>query len=102
MRKPQVRLSCPHASVVGAQLAAAKRLYELIVGAVKIASSLRHAICPARYCSKTSDSPANAFSPSRQRLEWTWQEFPIQAWSGLAMKGIEQPFRCAVSFAPFL
>ena len=47
-RKPQVRLSCPQASVVGAQLPAAYRLYELIVGAKKIASSFAHAICPAR------------------------------------------------------
>jgi hypothetical protein len=43
-----VRLSYAHASVVGAQLRAAKRLYELIVGAKKIASSAAHAIWPAR------------------------------------------------------
>ena len=48
MRKPHVRLSWPQASVVGAQLPAAKRLYELIVGATKIASSAAHAIWPAR------------------------------------------------------
>ena len=47
MRKPHVRLSYPHASVVGAQLPAAKRLYELIVGAMKIARSAAHAIWPA-------------------------------------------------------
>ena len=47
-RNPQVRLSRPQASVVGAQLAAMKRLYELIVGAKKIASSRAHATCPAR------------------------------------------------------
>src|ERR671923_1008359 len=101
MRNPQVRLSCPQASVVGAQLPAAKRLYELIVGATKIASSFNAAICPARYCLKTSDSPANAFAPSRQRLEWIWHELPIHVWSGFAMKVIEQPFRCAISLAPF-
>jgi hypothetical protein len=39
-----VRLSWPQASVVGAQLPAAKRLYELIVGARKIASSFSAAI----------------------------------------------------------
>jgi hypothetical protein len=77
-------------------------LYELIVGARKIASSRAHAICPARYCLNTSDSPANAFSPPRQRLEWMWHELPIQVWSGLAMNVTEQPFRCAISFAPFL
>ena len=102
MRKPHVRLSWPQASVVGAQLPAAKRLYELIVGARKIASSFRQAIWPARYCLKTSDSPAKAFSPSRQRLEWMWHELPIHVWSGLAMNVIEQPFRCAISLAPFL
>ena len=31
-----------------------------------------------------------------------WHEFPIQVWSGFAMNVIEQPFRCAISFAPFL
>ena len=51
---------------------------------------------------KTSDSPAKAFSPSCQRLEWMWQELPIQVWSGFAMKVIEQPFRWAISLAPFL
>src|SRR5919108_3160361 len=102
IRKPHVRLSWPQASVVGAQLPAAKRLYELIVGATKTASSLRQAIWPARYWVNTWDSPANAFSPSRQRLEWMWHEFPIQEWSGLAMKVIEQPFRWAISLAPFL
>ena len=48
-RNPHVRLSWPHASVVGAQLPATKRLYELTVGAKKIASSRAQAICPARY-----------------------------------------------------
>ena len=47
-RNPHVRLSWPQASVVGAQLPAEKRLYELIVGATKIARSARHAIWPAR------------------------------------------------------
>ncbi len=49
-----------------------------------------------------SDSPANALSSPRQRLEWMWQELPIQVWSGFGMKVIEHPFRCAISFAPFL
>ena len=31
-----------------------------------------------------------------------WHELPIQVWSGLAMKVIEQPFWCAISLAPFL
>ena len=31
-----------------------------------------------------------------------WHELPIHVWSGFAMKVIEQPFRCAISFAPFL
>jgi hypothetical protein len=77
-------------------------LYELIVGAKKIASSRAHAIQPARNCRKVSLSPANAFTPSRQRLACTWHELPIQVWSGLAMNVIEQPFVCAISFAPFL
>ncbi len=47
-RNPHVRLSYPQASVVGAQLPAAKRLYELIVGAMNTARSAAHAICPAR------------------------------------------------------
>ena len=50
----------------------------------------------------TSDSPAKTLSPSRQRLEWMWQELPIHVWSGLAMNVIEQPFRNAISLAPFL
>ena len=31
-----------------------------------------------------------------------WHDEPIQVWSGFAMNVIEQPFRCAISFAPFL
>ena len=31
-----------------------------------------------------------------------WQELPIHVWSGFAMNVIEQPFRCAISLAPFL
>jgi hypothetical protein len=77
-------------------------LYELIVGARKTASSLKQAICPARNCLKTSDSPAKELSSPRQRLAWMWQEFPIHVWSGFAMKVIEQPLRCAISLAPFL
>ena len=85
-----MRLSSPQASVVGAQLPATKRLYELTVGARKIASSRAHAICPARNDEKTASSPPNAFSPSRHRLEWMWHDEPTSEWSGLAMKVIEQ------------
>ena len=88
--------------MLGAQLPAVKRLYELTVGARKRASSFEHAIQPARKRLKVSDSPAKEFSPSRQRLACTWQELPIQVWSGLAMKVIEHPFRWAISLAPFL
>ena len=77
-------------------------MYELIVGAKKIASSRAHAIWPARNCLKVSDSPANALSPPRQSEAWMWQDEPIDVWSGFAMNVIEHPFRCAISFAPFL
>src|SRR5207342_1498074 len=101
-RNPQVRLSRPQASVVGAQLPAMKRLYELIVGARKIASSLAQAIWPARKRLNSSVSPAKALSSPRQRLEWMWQDEPTTSWYGLAMKVIEQPRWYAISFAPFL
>src|SRR5450756_896455 len=102
MRKPHVRLSWPQARVVGAQLPAAYRLYELMVGARKIASSDAYAICPARYCRKVSDSPSKTLRPSFQRLECTWHELPIHRWSGLAMNVTEQPCCCAISLMPFL
>src|SRR3954447_1431941 len=98
MRNPHVRLSCPHASVVGAQLPAAKRLYELIVGATKSARSAAQAICPARYRLKTSDSPANAASPSRHSDEWMWQDEPTHVWSGFAMNVTDIPCWCAIAF----
>src|SRR5207342_2102795 len=101
-RKPQVRLSRPQASVVGAQLPTMKRLYELIVGARKIASSHAHAICPARKWRNSSVSPANAFSSPRHRLAWMWHEDPTSVWYGLAMKVIEHSCWCAISLAPFL
>src|SRR5947209_19048261 len=88
MRKPQVRLSCAHASVVGAQLPAAYRLYELIVGARKSASSRAPAIHPARNRSNTEGSAANAFSPSRHSDAWMWHELAIHVWSGFAMNVI--------------
>ena len=102
MRNPHVRLSCPHASVVGAQVPAAYRLYELMFGATKIASSDIHAIWPARYWRKVSDSPSNVLRPPFQRLEWMWHELPIHVWSGLAMNVTEQPCSCAISLIPFL
>ncbi len=77
-------------------------MYELIVGAKKIASSDAHAICPARYDLKTSVSPANAEAPSRQSDEWMWHEEPIQVWSGFAMNVTEQPRCCAIVFSPVL
>src|SRR5258708_574944 len=77
MRKPHVRLSWPHARVVGAHDAAAYRLYELMLGARKIAISSALAICPARYRLNVSDSPSKVFLPSFQRLECTWHELPI-------------------------
>ena len=76
-RKPHVRLSRPHASVVGAHEPAANRLYELMFGAKNTASSRPHAICPARYCRKMSLSPANALSSPRHSDEWMWHELPI-------------------------
>ena len=102
IRKPQVRLSRPHASVVGAHEPAAKRLYEFTFGAKKSASSRAHAICPARYCRNVCVSPANALSPLRQSDEWMWHDDPIHDWSGFAMNVIEHPFWNAISFAPFL
>src|SRR2546425_8511668 len=102
MRNPHVRLSWPHASVVGAQLPAAYRLYELMLGARKIASSDAYAMWPDRYCLNTSDSPSNVFRVSFHRLEWTWHELPIHRWSGLAMNVTEQPAWCAISLIPFL
>ena len=76
-------------------------MYELIVGATKIGEVARQRDLPARKRSKTVRS-SNAGSSSRHRLEWMWHELPIHVWSGLAMKVIEQPFRCAISLAPFL
>jgi hypothetical protein len=70
MRKPHVRLSWPHASVVGAHDPAAKRLYELTFGARKTASSAEHAICPASQPLNSAVSPANALSSPRQSDEW--------------------------------
>src|SRR4051794_4521644 len=67
---PQVRLSFPHASVVGAQEPAANRLYELIVGARNTASSLKHAICPASQREKSASSVAKHGSPSLHSEEW--------------------------------
>src|SRR6202051_4985886 len=77
-RKPQVRLSYPQARVVGAQLPAAYRLYELMFGARNTANSPAHATSPARYSLKSGDSPANSAFPSPQRLEWLWDELAIQ------------------------
>ena len=65
-----MRLSFPHASVVGAHDPAAKRLYELIVGARKIASSSKHAICPASQRENIVSSVAKHGVPSRQSEEW--------------------------------
>jgi hypothetical protein len=77
-------------------------LYELTVGARKIASSSKHAIWPARKRAKSDSSSRNAGSPSRKSDAWMWHEFPIQDSNGLAMNVIEQPFAWAISFAPFL
>jgi hypothetical protein len=44
----------------------------------------------------------NDGSPSRHSDAWMWHELPIHVWSGFAMNVIEHPFRCAISFAPFL
>jgi hypothetical protein len=66
-------------------------LYELIVGARKIASSLKHAISPARKRSKSTGSSRNAGSPSRKSDAWMWHEFPIHDSNGFAMNVIEQP-----------
>jgi hypothetical protein len=77
-------------------------LYEFTFGARKIASSFRHAIWPASQPLNSAVSPSNALSEPRQSDEWMWHDEPIHVWSGLAMKVIEQPFRCAISFAPFL
>ena len=60
-------------------------------GARKSASSREHAIHPARNRRNVSLSPANAASPSRHRLQCTWQELPTQACSGFAMNVIEHP-----------
>src|SRR5262245_61111833 len=90
-RNPTVRLSWAHASVVGAQLPAAYRLYELTVGAKNTASSFAHAIWPARKRRKSgvSRSPReNALRSSRHRLAWMWHELPIQSANGFAMNVI--------------
>jgi hypothetical protein len=77
-------------------------LYEFTVGARKIASSSKHAICPASQPSKSASSSPKSGSPSRKTDEWMWHEFPIQDSNGLAMNVSAQPFRNAISFAPFL
>ena len=77
-------------------------MYELTFGARKIASSFRFAIWPASQPPNSAVSPAKALSSPRQSEEWMWHELPIQLWSGFAMNVIEQPFRCAISLAPFL
>src|ERR1700687_1069185 len=97
MRKPQVRLSWPQASVVGAHVPAAYRLYELMVGARKIASSDACAMRPARDCLKVGASPPKALRASFHKLECTCHELPIHRWSGLAMNVTEQPCWCAIS-----
>ena len=86
----------------GAHEAFANRLYELIVGARRSASSFPQAIQPARKRSNTSDLPEKAFVPSCQRLAWMWQLFPIQEWSGFAINVIACPCWAAISLAPFL
>ncbi len=101
-RKPQVRLSLPQASVVGAHEPAANRLYELIVGARNTASSLKQAICPASQRENSVSSSRKHGSPSRHSDEWMWHELPIQSSNGFDMNVIEQPLRNAISLAPFL
>ena len=64
-----MRLSTPHASVVGAHEPAANRLYELMFGAKNSASSRAHAICPARYwrnVSRLACERALAVAPKRR------------------------------------
>ena len=48
IRKPVVRLSRPHTTFTGAQLATAYRLYEFTLGAMNSASSRCKAIIPPR------------------------------------------------------
>ena len=43
-----------------------------------------------------------AGDPSRHSDEWMWHDDPSHSCDGFAMKVIEQPFRWAISFAPFL
>src|SRR4249919_1192025 len=69
-RNPQVLLSLPQASVVGAHDPAANRLYELIVGARKIASSSKQAICPASQRENSPSSVAKHGAPSLHSDEW--------------------------------
>jgi len=92
-RKPVVRLSRPHTTLTGAQLAAAKRLYELTLGAKNTASSRASAIWPPRNQRIVSDMPYGS-APSRknrasssgpQALMWRWPDEPVHVWSGLAM-----------------
>src|ERR1700682_3842730 len=85
MRKPQVRLSWPQASVVGAHVPAAYRLYELMVGARKIASSDACAMWPARYCLKVADSPSKALRESFQRLGGARRERRVRRLSGVGL-----------------
>ena len=73
-----MRLSWPHASVVGAHEPAAKRLYELTFGARRIASSPRFAIWPASQRLNVGLSPAKALRPPFQSEEWMWHYDPIQ------------------------
>src|SRR5438132_3748345 len=102
MRNPHVRLSWPHASVVGAQLPAAYGLYELMLGARKIASSEAYAMWPDRYCLNTSDSPSNVFRVSFHTLEWPWHELPSDRGPGWARSVTERARVRAISFIPSL
>src|SRR5262245_45670238 len=102
-RKPVVRLSRPHTTLTGAHESDAYRLYELMFGAMKIASSRLSCIIPAMNWARVSDMPygrldlgscVRDFEPSLfQTLIWRWPELPVQEWSGLAMKEMPQPLR---------
>ncbi len=97
-----MRLSLPHATVVGANDPSWKRLYELTCGAKNSVSSRMQAIWPATNRSNSVWSFPNAFSPSSPASEqWMWQELP-SASSHLAMNVSAIPSCAAISLAPVL
>src|SRR6478735_5576590 len=90
-RRPQVRLSRPQATAVGAHESGWNRLYEFTVGANRRASSREAWTRPPSHQRNVSlmlwgflASHICDFLPLRsQRLEWMWQDEPTSSMSYL-------------------